>query len=170
MERRFHFSCSHLWQGQFRSLAARGWTVLPIHLWTGQSPWVKCTISSSSIQGYISKQHFWFSWSYCKNRLMYILTACTPWMIPLVSTATLCVLPRPVEDEIHISYFGGVNSGHFYKVNMLSKHTSSHTSCLHSLSYCKFLNLRRMKSLKNIGNISTRVKFVGRNFPQKCSS
>ena len=123
MERRFHFSCSHLWQGQFRSLAARGWTVLPSHLWTGQSPWVKCTISSSSIQGYISKQHFWFSWSYCKNRLMYILTACTPWMIPLVSTATLCVLHQPVEDEIHISYFGGVNSGHFYKVNMFSKLT-----------------------------------------------
>lgn len=54
---------------------------------------------------------------------MYILTACTPWMIPLVSTATLCVLPQTVEDEIHISYFGGVNSGHFYKVNMFSKLT-----------------------------------------------
>ena len=54
---------------------------------------------------------------------MYILTACTPWMISLVSTATLCVLPQPVEDGIHISYFGGVNSGHFYIVNMFSKLT-----------------------------------------------
>ena len=44
-------------------------------------------------------------------------------MIPLVSTATLCVLPQTVEDEIHISYFGGVNSGHFYKVSMFSKLT-----------------------------------------------